>query len=164
MPKHLVRAADLSDGDALRIRHPFNSASELTMTRLSDRTGLERIGVNLARIPPGKEAFVPHAHTTQEEWVYVLSGKGRVLIGEQEHEVGPGDFMGYPCDGTPHHMRNIGDEDLVVLQGGERRAGDIGRFPTLGKVGFALGEGAMTLVDEEHLETLPFSAWMKDEE
>lgn len=160
MSKHLIRAADLSAEDEVHIRHPLNDRSELFMTRLSDRAGLERAGVNLSRIPPGREAFVPHAHSVQEEWVYVVRGRGRALIGEREHTIAAGDFLGFPIDGTVHHLKNDSDEDLVVLQGGERTMGDIGHFPTLNKVGFTLGDPVMHLVDADAIEKMPFDRWV----
>jgi uncharacterized cupin superfamily protein len=159
-PKNLVRTRDLDPAQGLHIKHPFNPRSELFMTRLSDGTGMTRVGVSLARVPPGRESFVPHAHTMQEEWVYVLEGHGLALVGDRELEVGPGDFLGFPTDGTVHHLTNVGDVDLVYLQGGERQEGDVGRFPTLGKLGFTLGDGAMHFVSEADVQTLPFTAWL----
>ena len=32
------------------------------------------------------------------------------MIGEAEHRVGPGDFMGFPIDGTAHTLRNTGTD------------------------------------------------------
>lgn len=159
-PKHLVRTRDLSSTHANHISHPFNPRSQVLMTLLSDRTGMTRTAVSLARVPPGKESFVPHAHSLAEEWVYVLEGRGRALLGDRELEVGPGDFLGFPTDGTIHHLTNAGDVDLVYLQGGERRDGDVGRFPTLGKLGFTRGDETMCFVDEAQVQSLPFSAWM----
>jgi uncharacterized cupin superfamily protein len=162
-PKQLVRVD--ARGPALHIRHPKNDASDLRMTRLSDPTGMERCGVSIARVPPGKESFVPHHHTQQEEWVYVLSGSGEALIGEDHFAVGPGDFLGFPCDGVVHHLRNVGDEDLVYLQGGERQGGDVGIFPTIGKIGVPfMKQGEMVFIDDSQVERLPFSAWMVDDE
>jgi uncharacterized cupin superfamily protein len=149
-------------GDALRVRHPFNAASEIHMTRLSDRTGLTRQGVSLGRVPPGKESFVMHAHTLQEEWVYVLAGQGHVQLGDSDVAIEAGDFVGFPTDGTPHVIRNTSREDLVFLQGGERRKGDRGVFPTLGKIGWEHDDGHMALVDAEHVQVLPFTAWFED--
>ncbi|MEZ4438330.1 MAG: cupin domain-containing protein [Polyangiaceae bacterium] len=161
-PKHLVRAA-LAD-DASCIVHPKNARSEIWMTRLSDQTGLTRVGVNLGRIAPGKEAFVPHAHLHQEEWVFVVAGRGIALIGEERHPIGPGDFLGYPCDGTVHQLINDGAEDLVVLQGSERVAGDVGLFPTLGAIGIPMPhEGQMAYVEDRHIERIPFTRWIRDQ-
>jgi uncharacterized cupin superfamily protein len=126
--KYLVRSTDRRPDDAMHVRHPFNPASEIHMIRLGDRTGLTRIGVSLARVPAGKESFILHAHTLQEEWVFVLEGRGHVQLGAQgevEVEIAAGDFIGFPTDGTPHVIRNRSDADLVFLQGGERREGVI---------------------------------------
>jgi len=162
-PKHLLRAEAATN--PVRIKHPKNDASEIWMTRLSDPTGLTRVGVNLGRVPPGKEAFVPHAHVHHEEWVYVLSGRGQAQIGEHRHAIGPGDFLGFPCDGTVHHLINDGDEDLIVLQGGERSGGDIGIFPTLGAIGIPMPQdGVMVYAKDEAVERIPLSAWVAPDE
>lgn len=161
-PKHIVRAA--VQAKASRVRHPKNDNSEIWMTRLGDLAGLTRTGVNISRIPPGKEAFVPHAHLYQEEWVYVVSGRGRALIGDEHFPLAPGDFMGFPCDGTVHHLTNDGDEDLVVLQGGERHRGDVGIFPTLGGIGIPMPhEGHMAYIADESIERIPLTAWLDEE-
>jgi len=162
--KYLVRAADRTPADELHVRHPFNPASEIHMTRLGDRTGLTRIGISIARVPAGKESFILHAHTLEEEWVYVLSGSGHVQLGDDELPIGPGDFVGFPPDGTPHVIRNRSDAELVYLQGGERRPGDRGIFPTIGKIGFPHDDTQMTLVDMDALQLLPFSAWTEERE
>jgi uncharacterized cupin superfamily protein len=160
--KYLVRAVDRRPEDGIRIRHPFNAASEVHMMRLSDRTGLARQGVSLARVPPGKESFVLHAHTLQEEWVYVLDGHGHVQFGTTEIAIAPGDFIGFPTDGVPHVIRNTSAADLLYLQGGERREGDRGIFPTLGKVGYQHDDAHMALIDADAIQVLPFTAWFEN--
>lgn len=157
---HIVRTSELGPGDELHVRHPLNDRSELFMARLSDRTGLSHLGVSLARVPPGKESFTLHAHTLQEEWIYVLSGRGHVLIDDDVVAIAAGDFVGFPANGAAHLVRNTSDDDLVYLQGGDRRPGDRARFPTLGKVGYQHDEGHMALVDEERIEIRPFSDWV----
>ncbi len=42
----------------------------------------------------------------EEEWVYILSGRGIAEIGDREYEVEPGDFMGFGLPQQPHHIRN----------------------------------------------------------
>lgn len=158
-PKHLVRTRGSTPMEVMHVRHPFNPRSDVRMTLLSDPTGLKRLGVTLARVPPGKESFIPHAHTINEEWVFVLEGHGTALLGERRVEIGPGDFLGFPTDGTVHHLENTGTEDLVFLQGGERHEAEVGHFPTLGKLGLHLGNDTMGFVDEAHIQRLPFSAW-----
>ena len=65
--------------------------------------------------------------------MYVLSGRAIAEIDGVEHEVGPGDFMGFPTPSVAHHMRNPYEEDLVYLSGGERKPLEIADFPRDGK-------------------------------
>jgi uncharacterized cupin superfamily protein len=131
-PSPLHRAAAIASA-AETFRHPWNERSELSGTALGPLAGLERTGVTLARLPPGKESFVYHRHHTEEEWIYILEGRGIAEIGAEEHEVGPGDFMGFAAPSVAHHLRNPFDRDLVYLMGGERRRTEIADYPRLGK-------------------------------
>ena len=71
------------------------------------------------RVAPGKESFIYHTHYYEEEWIYILSGRGVAEIDGAEHEVGPGDFMGFATPSVAHHLRNPFDVELVYLCGGE---------------------------------------------
>ncbi len=144
----------------MHVSHPYNERSELFLTRLSDPAGLRHLGISLARVPPGKESFVLHVHTIQEEWIYVISGQGHVQLDDTQVPIAAGDFVGFPAGGPAHLVRNTSDGDLVYLQGGDRRDGDRGRFPGLGKVGYQHDDGHMALIDEAQIELRPFSDWM----
>jgi uncharacterized cupin superfamily protein len=128
----LVRAADAA-AKMGRHSHPWNPRSEMNGVQLGRLAGLKRTGVNLARIAPGKESFVYHSHAREEEWLYILSGRGTAEIDGGEYEVGPGDFMGFPTPSVAHHLRNTGEEDLVYLMGGETLDAEVATFPSLGK-------------------------------
>jgi uncharacterized cupin superfamily protein len=158
---YLVRTSDLDASEQMHVSHPLNDRSEIFMTRLSDRTGLAHLGVSLARVPPGKESFALHVHTVQEEWIYVLSGTGQVQIDDDELAIQPGDFVGFPPNGPAHLIRNTGAIDLVYLQGGDRRAGDRGRFPELRRVAYQHDDGHMALIPEDQIELRPFSDWVR---
>lgn len=157
---HLIRTPDLDASAALHVSHPLNPRSEIFMTRLSDPTGLSHLGVSLARIPPGKESFALHRHTVQEEWIYVVAGRGHVRIDDAELELRPGDFVGFPARGPAHLVRNTSDADLVYLQGGDRRQGDRGVFPELGLVAYQHDDGHMALVRDEGIELRPMRDWI----
>jgi uncharacterized cupin superfamily protein len=157
-PKHLVRTQSLGPGDYFHVSHPLNPASEIRMCRLGDRAGMQRAHLSITRIPPGKESFLPHAHANQEEFVLVLEGHGVAQVGDAVVEIGPGDYLGFPCDGTVHHIRNTRETELVALMGGERTATEVSRFPTVGKVGI-FAEGRVTFFDEASATVLPVSAW-----
>ncbi|MFL5301253.1 MAG: cupin domain-containing protein [Anaeromyxobacteraceae bacterium] len=128
----LVRAEDRAE--PRRYQHAENPRSELHYVPLSRPARLARVAVNLARVPPGRESYVFHLHHVQEEWMFVLSGHGVAEVGDAEHDVGPGDFLGFPAGGPPHHLRNPSSEELVYLMGGDAVAGvEVVDYPRAGK-------------------------------
>jgi uncharacterized cupin superfamily protein len=128
----LLRAADIA-ARATSYSHPWNPQSEVRLTILASLTGLERTGVDLARIAPGKESWVYHAHHREEEWAYVISGRALVEIGDETHEIGAGDFVGFATPSPAHHIRNPFAEEFVYLCGGEHQHTEIVDFPRLGR-------------------------------
>lgn len=128
----ILRAKQIADR-MQTFSHPWNPKSEISGTYLGRTVGLKRTGVNFVRVPPKKESFVYHSHYREEEWIYILSGRGIAEIDSVEFEVSSGDFMGFPTPSVAHHLRNIGDEDLVYLMGGENLDLEIAEFPRLGK-------------------------------
>lgn len=113
--------------------HPWNPNSELRGTHLSRLAGLQRTGISRVRIPPGKESFAYHAHHFEEEWIYILQGRGVAEIDGQDYQVGPGDFMAFSTPSVAHHLRNPFEQELVYLMGGENRPFEVADFPRLGK-------------------------------
>jgi len=132
----------------------LNPGSLVRIAGLSRRAGLSRIGVSMAWLPPGKESFAYHAHRYEEEWVFVVKGKGVAIVEEGELALGPGDFMAFPAPGVPHLLRNDGEEDLVYLMGGENAPLEVIDYPKLGKSYLLLSEERKTafyeLVDPKY--------------
>lgn len=149
----LVRATERGQAPSFSFSHPLNPNSECHMQSLGDAVGLERLGLHIIRVPPGKDAFALHAHYGEEEFVLVLSGRGVAEHGDERIEVGPGDFLGYPTPQTPHNLTNPFDEDLVYLSGGERNAVDIIEFPRTGHRGV---RSAMTWALHTRADAMPF--------
>lgn len=104
--------------------------------------------------PPGKESFIFHAHTSDEEFLYILSGRGKALIGDETFEVGPGDFMAFPTPSIGHHLTNPYDEDLVYLMAGEHGRVELTEFPKSGKHGIFTADGAIYFVDSAALKRI----------
>ncbi len=126
-PRALVTHVDRpAEGE---FRHPLNPNSEIHGLQLSRLTGMSRTAVNWIRLPPRRESYVYHSHRAEEEWLYILSGRGVAEIDGAEHDVGPGDFMGFPTPSVAHHLRNPFDEDLVYLCGGEIRDLEVAEYP-----------------------------------
>jgi uncharacterized cupin superfamily protein len=137
--KCLLRASEVAENES-GFSHPWNPDSEMYGVRLGAMVGLSRIGVNRIRVPGGKESFVYHSHYTEEEWIFVVSGRGVAEIDGEEYEVAAGDFMGFPPPGVAHHLRNPYEEDLVYLVGGENHEVEVADFPRLGKRMIRRGE------------------------
>ncbi len=159
-PAPLVTAAALAAGTEYPFKHPLNPRSEIHFRgidgqSMSERAGLRRLSVYTARIPPGAESFVYHSHHHEEEWLYVLAGRGAIVIGEVEHAIGPGDFAGFAPGGPAHLVKNPSDGDLVLLMGGERREMELADIPHLGKR-LLRSNGKMWLLDETGMT--PFMA------
>ena len=133
MPKSYLSAAEIAAAPEVHIRHPFNPASDVYLRSLGRFAGLQRVALTLARVPPGRESFIYHSHERDEEFLFILSGRGRAEIDGETIEVGPGDFMGFTTPSVAHHLTNPYEEDLVYLMGGEHGGFDIGNFPRVGK-------------------------------
>ena len=66
-----------------------------------------------ARLPPGGST-ITHHHVRTEEIYYVLEGRGRMQLGDQTRDVGPGDAIAIP-PGAIHQMTNVGADCLKFL-------------------------------------------------
>jgi len=130
--RFIIRADEIA-GRARAFSHPWNPNSEIVGTRLGALVGLSRTAVNWASVPAGKESFIYHSHYREEEWIYIISGRGVAEIDGEEFEVAAGDFMGFPTPGVAHHLSNPSDEDLIYLVGGENLDVEIADFPRLGR-------------------------------
>lgn len=113
-------------------QHAFNPNGVRHTKSLGDACGLEQIGVHLVRLEAGHESTEYHSHAHDEEWIYVLSGRGMAEIGGRKSEVNAGDFMGFVAGSAPHTMANPFKEDLVYLVGGTRHAYDVVDYPRRG--------------------------------
>ena len=156
---HIVRTGAMDWAAAWHGRHPFNPASEMRIVRLGGQTGLKQIGVNLIRIPPGKESFIAHAHSVEEEFVFILEGRGEMALDGVVHAVGPGDFVGFPTDGVVHSLLSKGPGDLVYLTGGTNGPVEVADMPSIGKTTL-FRRGRMTLFGEDGVESLTQEEWM----
>jgi uncharacterized cupin superfamily protein len=127
---HILRKTDIAEKEST-FSHPWNPKSEIIGTVMSRLAGLQRTGVSLVRVPPGKESFAYHLHHREEEWVYVLSGTATSLIDGQEYTLEAGDFVAFPTPSVAHLMANRTDSDLVYLMGGENLSEEVADFPIL---------------------------------
>ncbi len=132
--RKLVWTADELAGASVRFLHPLDDGAEALMAPLSRITALQRTGVNLVRVPPGRRAFPLHRHHAEEEWAYVLSGTADIRLDTEVHRLGPGGFAAFPPGGPAHAVENASpDAELVCLMGGENATTDVVDFPEAGQ-------------------------------
>jgi mannose-6-phosphate isomerase-like protein (cupin superfamily) len=62
---------------------------------------------------PG-QAQAGHRHAVGDKLYYVVAGRGRIRVGDDERDVGPGDLVCAPA-GEDHAVANPGAERLVLL-------------------------------------------------
>ncbi|MCY4097820.1 MAG: dimethylsulfonioproprionate lyase family protein [Rhodospirillales bacterium] len=77
-----------------------------------ERTDTVGIVTGIAEIPPGVR--LPLHHHEPEETYYIVSGRGRIEIGGQTTEVGPGCAVYIPSN-APHAFQCVGVEPLVFV-------------------------------------------------
>jgi len=66
-----------------------------------------------ARLPSGA-GTAAHRHVKTEEIYYILEGCGRMQVGDESRDVGPGDAIAIP-PGSLHQITNTGDAALKFL-------------------------------------------------
>lgn len=155
-----LSASKVQSLEEVHIRHPLNPASDVFLKRLAPVFGLERLALYIARVPPGKESFIFHRHERDEEFLVILSGRGRAEIADEKIEVGPGDIMAFPAPhGPPHHLTNPFHEDLVYLMGGESSGFDLAHFPKA-KRHMVFTRSTIWSFDEKASEQMTFSDWI----
>lgn len=133
MSRYVVKAGEIEAMEGVAKTHFLNPNARRVNKSLGDLTGLTGIGVHLIEVPPGATSTEFHVHYHEDECTYVLTGSGVVRIGDEEFEIGPGDFIGYRAGGLPHTMLNTSDAPLRCLVVGERLSHDVGDYPEQSK-------------------------------
>jgi mannose-6-phosphate isomerase-like protein (cupin superfamily) len=77
--------------------------------------GTERSEVATMVLVPGQSTGGPHnTHEKSDQWVLVLSGRGRATIGGVPQELAPWDLLLIEA-GEPHQIDNTGEKPLRTL-------------------------------------------------
>jgi uncharacterized cupin superfamily protein len=94
---------------------------------LGDLFGLTNLGVNLTRLAPKAVSALRHAHTKQDEFVYVLQGHPTLHTDEGRTRLAPGMCAGFKAGtGNGHRLINESEEEVVYLEVGDRTPCDQG--------------------------------------
>ncbi len=83
--------------------------------------GLERIAILHEVLPPGRRSSWPHAHSEEEEFIYILDGNPDLWIDGKLYPLAPGDGVGFkPGTGQAHSIIYSTDKEVKYLVVGER--------------------------------------------
>lgn len=110
---------------------PFSSRMAGREKRqLGDQFGLTNFGVNLTRLAPNAVSSLRHAHTRQDEFIYILKGEPTLHTDEGRIQLSPGMCAGFKAGtGNGHRLINETTEEVVCLEVGDRTPGDEGHYP-----------------------------------
>jgi uncharacterized cupin superfamily protein len=125
----LLTAAAIAKMPEIRRVHVLNKRAIRHGRSLGDAVGMRDMGIHLVRVAPGDLSTEYHTHYCDEEFVYILAGRGIAEIGGRKVKVGAGDFMDFTAKALPHGMSNPYKQELVYLMGGTRKAVDISEYP-----------------------------------
>lgn len=113
--------------------YPEPFASRMTgreKRHLGDVFGLTNFGVNLTRLAPNAISALRHAHTRQDEFIYILEGSPVLITDAGETQLSPGMCAGFRAGtGNAHQLVNRTGEEVVYLEVGDRTAGDAVVYP-----------------------------------
>jgi uncharacterized cupin superfamily protein len=89
---------EVSESNSSGMPEEFREAQRKRFNRrLADYAGLKNFGVNLIRVAPGGQSSARHAHTKQDEFVYVLEGEFVLVTDSDGQTVGRGTCIGFPA-------------------------------------------------------------------
>ena len=146
-----LSAEKIAAMEGVRRVHNLNPVAIRIDKSLGDEVGLKNLRIHLISIAPGDKSTEFHTHRYEEEAIYVLSGSGTEVVGDQTYKIGAGDFIGFTGGSAAHETINDGSEPLVCLVIGQRLAQDVVDYPRKGKRLFR-NSGERNLVNHSNIE------------
>jgi uncharacterized cupin superfamily protein len=136
MPERTYPTAIEASEAPVRVKpsnYPEPFASRMSGRRkqpLGDLFGLANFGVNLTRLAPNAVSALRHAHTKQDEFIYILQGHATLHTDEGRTQMSPGMCAGFRANtGNGHRLINETSEEVVYLEVGDRTPEDEGSYP-----------------------------------
>jgi uncharacterized cupin superfamily protein len=101
-----------------------------TKRPLGDLFGLTNFGVNITTLAPGAVSALRHAHSQQDEFIFIVSGAPTLYTNAGGQLLAPGMCAGFKAGtGDAHCLVNESALDVVYLEVGDRSAGDAASYP-----------------------------------
>jgi uncharacterized cupin superfamily protein len=118
--------------------------------KLGDHFGLTNFGVNLTSLAPGAISALAHHHSKQDEFIYVLEGTPTLVLGSEEHLLGPGDCCGFKAgQGVAHQLVNRSESPVSYMEIGDRSPGESVEYPNDDLMFWTLPDGAVIFTNKE---------------
>jgi len=123
----------LPESNATSYPEPFRAENQQRWNRrLGNHAGLRNFGVNLTRIIPGGQSSSRHAHSRQDEFVWVVQGQVELETDAGVQVLRAGMCAGFAQGtGNAHRFVNRSSADVLLLVVGDRTAGDEIRYPEI---------------------------------
>ena len=148
----IFRAADVQETTGSSYPEAFKSiVKDRFVRRIGDFGGLTNFGVNIVRLAPGGQSSCRHAHSKQDEFVYVMEGELVLETDAGEETVTAGACVGFPAGtGDAHRFINKSSQEASFLVVGDRTVNDFVTYPDVdlqaefgpdGKLHFARKDG-----------------------
>jgi uncharacterized cupin superfamily protein len=124
---------DVAESNVTGYPEPFRAENQRRYNRrLGNHAGLRNFGVVLTRIVPGGQSSHRHAHTRQDEFVYVLEGEIVLETNAGAQTLQAGMCAGFPSGtGDAHRFVNRSADDVLLLVVGDRTADDEVSYPDI---------------------------------
>ena len=135
--------ADIAESNATSYPAVFRADnSKRWNRRLGDHVGLTNFGVNLTRIVPGGQSSARHAHSKQDEFIWVVSGEVVLETNEGRQVLKAGMCAGFAAGcGNAHRFINETKRDAVLLVVGDRTPFDEIDYPDIDNHAMAGADG-----------------------
>ncbi|WP_309083217.1 cupin domain-containing protein [Chelativorans sp.] len=93
------------------------------------------VGMLIESPAPGKRLAPSHYHMLEEEHALILEGTVTLLLGEERHEMKPGDYVCFPAGRKlAHSFMNSGTGPCSYLMIGENNPNDVCVYPDSNKI------------------------------
>jgi uncharacterized cupin superfamily protein len=143
--------AEVAESNATTYPEPLRAPNQKRYNRrLGNHAGLKNFGVNLTRIIPGGQSSYRHAHSTQDEFIWVLEGEVVMETNAGAQILAPGMCAGFPAGtGDAHRFVNRSDADVLLLVVGDRSANDEVTYPEVDLHGRLGADGKYTFTRKD---------------
>jgi uncharacterized cupin superfamily protein len=141
----------LQESNATSYPEPYRAENQKRWNRrLGNHAKLANFGVNLTRIAPGGQSSARHAHSRQDEFVYVLQGEVQLETNAGVEELRAGFCAGFPAGSdNAHRFVNRSHEDVLLLVVGDRTEGDEVSYPDIDLHGRMGADGKYTFTHKD---------------